>query len=245
MNGTPAIKPKIDDLYWFNYSEKIVNNAVENQDKAAGKLQNLALWFWGIYTAYAAVGFVLSKKQLEFWTTFWIAAASASLIAVYWSTVWVQMPILVAFDPRSPTDIKQAYTSTVEAKSFRLKVTLLLSVLAAIMVSLSLIISSVAKEPKETKLAFGASILSTKDARRMLAVTGTVGDARTVTVSVKPISSKRQPSESRNYVFMPAEKGLLQTSILLEPDARMVEVTLEWRDSKGMSIQLSREVCDP
>jgi hypothetical protein len=235
MNG---IKPKIDDAYWFTFSEKLVNNAQDSRDQAAGKLQALVVWLWGIYTASAAVGFALSGKGLSWGSTLLIAAASFFLVAVYWGAVWVQVPVLVKFDPRSPTEIMQAYKTSLARKDRRLKVTLGLSMIAAIMVSLALIIASVSGE-KVTASGFVASIHSTKGGRE-LSLTGTVGQTKVVTVHVRPVGGK--PVESRSFTRIPTDKGLLQTSIPLDTNVSEVEVTLEWEDSGRTKTQLSKTV---
>lgn len=239
-NNEP-IKPKIDDLYWFNFSETLISNSQERPDKAAEKLQKLVIWLWGIYTSYAAVGFALSKKQFSILTTVLIVAASASLIVVYWCTVWVQMPLFVQFDPRSPTTIKEAYESIVKAKRYRLNVTLSISVIASIMVSIALAMSSVGQEHKQRNLEFKATI-NLKDNRPMLALTGTVGKTDTVTVNISPLSTKEKTVKKQKLIFMPMDDGLLQLSIPLETKAKELEVELEWKDSKGMKTRLSKRV---
>ena len=121
------IEPKVGDQYWFDYSKKLVDQSQEKSEQAAAKLQNLVIWLWGIYTTFATVGFALSGKNFNFWTTFIIASASATLILVYWGTVWVQMPVLISFDPRSPTDIRNVHHITIHKKRIRLIVTLVIS----------------------------------------------------------------------------------------------------------------------
>ena len=111
-----ATVPEVDDQYWLKYSKAPADSALEKRDEAAAKAQNLAVWLWGIYTAYAAVGFVLSGKQLSILSVVLIASASAFLIAVYWATVWVQMPIPTRFDPRSPSEIREAYANAVDSR---------------------------------------------------------------------------------------------------------------------------------
>ena len=89
-----VVKPKVDDQFWFDLSEKLVVAAADRRDQAALKIQNLVVWLWGIYTASASIGFALSAKDLSFWPTFTIASASAALVGVYWATVWVATPTL-------------------------------------------------------------------------------------------------------------------------------------------------------
>lgn len=195
-NGEP-IKPQLDDRYWFSLSEALVSKSQENREQAANKLQNLVIWLWGIYTAFAAVGFALSGKALTFWTATLIAAASTSLIAVYWGTVWVQIPILVEFDPRSPTEIKDAFTKGIEIKNRRLKVTLFLSLVAAIMVSLALVLASVSKERESNVPGFVAAIHSTIG-NRTLAVTAIVGQTKKVLICACPLPPGGKAVEDEN-----------------------------------------------
>lgn len=242
-NATDSIKPKIDDGYWFTLSETLISKASENREQAASRLQNLIIWLWGIYTASATVGFALSGKALSFWPTVLIAGASASLIAVYWSTVWVQMPILCEFDPRSPTEIKEAYKHGAVAKDHRLKLTIFLSVLAAFMVSLALITASVSKEQKPTVPPFIVSLHPKAD-KRILSITALVGPTKTVTVHVHPLTptSTGLSNDDCNFMFMPTGEGLLQTSIPLNTNAEQLEVTLDWEDATGMRTRISKNV---
>src|SRR5262245_59467593 len=100
------VAPKVNDAFWFDWSGKLVDNAVASYDEAAKRFQELASWALGIYTAATAIGFALSDKSLKIGPTLGIASASVLLIAAYWSAVWVQTPTVVQFDPRSPASIK-------------------------------------------------------------------------------------------------------------------------------------------
>jgi hypothetical protein len=137
------IKPKINDQFWFDYSEKLINESHTNADKAAEKLQNLILWLWGIYTTYCVVGSSLQESQYSFWMTFLIVLSSVFLILVYGGTVWIQIPVKTSFDPRSPDDIKEAYKIILLNKIFRFKITFFFVVISIIMVSLSLVLISI------------------------------------------------------------------------------------------------------
>lgn len=242
MNGgNEPIRPKIDNRYWFAYSETLVGKAQESRDQAAEKLQKLVAWLWGIYTAGAAVGFALSGKTLSLWPTVVIAAASAFLIAVYWCTIWVQVPVVAKFDPRSPGDIREAYNACVVAKNRRLKITLFLSVLAAFMVSLALLVASVSQGQKSEVQAFAATIHADGD-KRTLSITGEVGKTKKVKVHVQPIISGKESGKRSELVLIPTDSGLLQTSLPLDTDVTEAEVTLEWEDPTLMKVQLSKRI---
>lgn len=240
-----GIKPKVDDQYWFNFSENLTNNAISKRDEAAVKLQNLVLWLWGIYTASAAVGFTLSGKSLSILLTILIASASAGLIAVYWGTIWVQMPKLEEFDPRSPTEIRDVYSNLVITKQHRLNLVLGLSIIAAIMVSLSLILASVPQKPtglpQQTGLPdFDAAITGFGE-QHSLTLTGSITNAREgdVTVSIQPVGDEKA---ALTRIFKLTDRGLLQVSIPLEIKATAVRVTLEWITPNNMNVKLSKEV---
>lgn len=240
-NGDKDIKPKLDDQYWFDFSENLTKNAVSKRDEAAGKLQNLVIWLWGIYTASAAVGFTLSGKSLSILPTVLIAAASAALIAVYWGTIWVQMPDLIEFDPRSPTEIKKAYSNLVTSKHRRLKFTVVLSIIAAVMVSLALLLASV--PPGQTGLPDFDAAITSVDGQQSLALTASITKATEVTVSIQPVGGKKGTGVQRR-TFKLADRGLLQVSIPLETDATAVKVTIEWNTPNNMNVQLSKVVKD-
>ncbi|MBV9125514.1 MAG: hypothetical protein JO112_19370 [Planctomycetes bacterium] len=233
--------PKINDEYWFTYSESLVTKESDRREQAAEKLQNLVLWLWGLYTAAAAVGFALSKKNLSFWPALLIAAASAALIATYWGSVWVRIPLLVEFDPRSPTEIKAAYKTSVQARARRLNITLGLSILAAAMVSLALVLASVTKESQEPKDPAVASFLSSTDGKTTAAVTAHVGKAKTVTMDVQDTTGKslivNGPGE-----YLPTDEGTVQTSIPLIDSPAEVVVIVEWPDATGTTLRLSKKV---
>lgn len=242
-DAAEPIVPKIDDRYWFSYSESLVKAGLENRDKAAATIQTFAIWLWGIYTASAAVGFGLAGKEFAFWPTVLIALGSASLIAVYWGTILVQMPVLVAFDPRSPDDIMRVYVTNVAKKDQRLKITLGLSVLAGIMVSVALVVASVARPNKAVVPSFSA-VLSTSDSGRILSVMGYVNRTKMVTMQVNPTAPGTPESDMQTQTYVPTENGLIQTSTRLKTKADEVSVTLEWENENGMRTRLVRKIRD-
>lgn len=136
------MKPKVDDQFWFDYSEKLINSSPEKIDSAAKKLQNLIVWLWGIFTTYSVIGIKLEESHYDTWVTIVIILTSASLIFVYWGTAWAQMPIGITFDPRVPLKIEEGYTDIIIKKKFRLTIALAGSLIATLMVTLSLVLMS-------------------------------------------------------------------------------------------------------
>ena len=238
---TPVV-PKIDDAYWFAYSESLIGGAQTKREAAAAAIQKLVVWLWGVYTASAAVGFTLSGKELSFWPALIIAAASGALILVYWGTVWVQVPIQIEFDPRSPTEIKTAYNKSVKIKSRRLSITLLGSVIAAIMVSFALIVASVSKPVKRDFSDIRASI-ETIDGKSMVSITAWVGETKKVSLTVTPVSGKEKSGKNITNVVLPTKEGLLQTSIDLQTITfKTVLLNLQWVDKSDNQITITKTI---
>lgn len=243
MNGSnPLPQPKLDDQYWFNLSETLANKALDARDQAAAKLQNLVLWLWGIYTSLAAVGFALAGKNLSPLHTALIVIASVCLIVVYWATVWVQMPKLVAFDPRSPDEIREkAYVENLLAKHVRLRITLFLALVASILVATALAVASLAKPEPAQQAPRLAAALAGSGEKRSVAVTGYVGKTDGSPVLVRLSPSKQQVEPVR---ILAADNGLVQTSIpvLMTAQETPLAVTLEWKEPGGLTHTLSRDL---
>lgn len=136
------MKPKVDEQFWFNYSEMLIKTSPEKIDSAAKKLQNLIVWLWGIFTTYSVIGINLQESNYNIYVTILIILTSVSLIFVYWGTAWVQMPIKIEFDPRVPDEIEEGYASIIRKKISRIKIALVGSLFATFMVSLSLVLMS-------------------------------------------------------------------------------------------------------
>jgi len=236
------IVPSVDHAYWFEYSKSLLDEALNKRETAAGAIQKLVVWLWGIYTASAAIGFTLSGKELSFWPAIIIAAASGSLIIVYWGTVWVQVPIAVSFDPRSPTEIKGAYNKAVKEKSFRLSVTLLGSVVAAIMVSVALMVASVSKPLKHDYSNISAKV-SELGGKQILSVTAWVGETDEALVTATPLLAGDKKGEVVQSLILPSEQGLLQTSMVI-PDKSAPHIMLElnWTSKSGTEIRISKSI---
>ncbi|MFL5381771.1 MAG: hypothetical protein ACJ8GN_04585 [Longimicrobiaceae bacterium] len=249
-NPPPAVadgqqpRPAIGHQYWFDFSRTLVDGAISRRELAAEALQKLVIWIWGVYTAAASVGFALSGKELTLPATVLIALPSALLILVYWGTVWVQMPRLVAFDPRVPDEIEQAHRKIVEAKERRLMLTLLLSVVTAAMVSLGLVVASVGRAPRFTPPSFRAE-LAREGARSRVAVTAHVGQAPRATLRVTPLGvvpARRAPMVA---TLIPDSGGLLQASTALPTAVDSALVELGWEAGDGLRVQVSRKASVP
>jgi hypothetical protein len=238
-----APAPKLDDAYWFSASEDLVGKSLGVHEAAASKLQNLVLWLWGVYTTYATVGLALSGKSLPLWATVLIALASAALIGVYWGTVWVQSPVnAIEFDPRSPDDIRHAFTSILEERDRRFKATLAGSVAAASLVVLALVVGSTVKPEPAEEPKLQAALADTAGGPQ-LSVLATVGKDALARVRVQPLPPATQPMVER--ALLATAQGLVQASIPLDASLQLVRISVEWEGKDGMTRSLSREVRKP
>lgn len=245
MNGDNPVKPKIDDQYWFELSEQMVRNTQQGASEAAEKLQGFVAWLWGIYTGGAAIGLTLSPQSFSRVQLIFIALGSFALVVVYWCAVYVQLPITVEFDPRSPTEIKNAYKLGVEEKNRRLRWTILFSGLAAMLMTLGLVWDKLNTPPSHVAPWFDVA-LHEQGQTRILALTGELGSGEEMSNLSKVIvkvqstvsSSEKQTAE---FALLPlGERGRLQTSLPLDFSADSLTVLLEWQGARETTMQLSK-----
>jgi hypothetical protein len=240
MTSPDAPRPAIGDQYWFEFSRTLVDGAVSRRETAADALQKLVVWLWGIYTAAVSVGFALSGKQLDLGTTVFLALPSALLILVYWGTVWVQMPRLVAFDPRSPTEIEQAHAAIIRSKDRRLTFTLLLSVITAGLVSLGLVVAAAGRPSTFVPPVFTPVLVRDQDSTRV-AVTALVGQATRADLRVTATGAGTARGTTL-AVLVPGAGGLIQSNVTLAAPADSALVELEWQVPDGVRIRVSKVV---
>lgn len=219
--------PKINDDYWFGWSKQYIDDALERRNAAFSKLQNLVVWLWGIYTTFAAVGFALSSKALEPVTVIAISAASVLLIMVYWACVWGQMTIPVEFDPRSPTEIRDAHYNLVKKKDDRLKITTGLSLLAAASVAVALLVAGGSRGGDSPYL--DVATRGPSQGQVDLAVTARVKPETTATVEVYSSPGSGQPQRQIQTMFLSSDAGMVQTSLAL-PAADAYQIRITWQD---------------
>jgi outer membrane protein OmpA-like peptidoglycan-associated protein len=238
-NGDRPV-PKINDAFWFGYSEKLVNSTQEGPEKAAEKTKDFVKWLWPIYVAGTAVGFGLSGKALPIWANVLIAIAGAALFFVYWATLHIEMPLAVNFDPRSPTDIKAAYNFLILSKRKWLSISKFSSLIAAFLVSLALMLASTIKSEKPPRYDMKATI-TTADNTRKLAVTASVGKVEQVFLTVRPVKSEPGTTAIGPLLLTP-EDGMVYASMSLDKMAPPLAVSLKWTNAGGAKIILTKEI---
>ncbi|MBS9965073.1 MULTISPECIES: hypothetical protein [Vibrio] len=137
--------PTINNQFWFDISKKMVEGSSDRRRNAASLLQKTIGWLWGVYTGGAFIGLGITDTPYSFTSIILIASPSPLLLIAYCATVWAQIPLDVEFDPRSPTEIMEAYCKGSQIESYRLKVALVVTFLAAISVSMALVEAAVEK----------------------------------------------------------------------------------------------------
>jgi len=142
VNSLNSIRPAIDDQFWFYQSKKILEGAPKARLEAATSLQKMMGWLWSAYTvgAFLVIGMASTPYTLP--ALMMIILPCPALIIGYWFAVWARIPTSVTFDPRSPDDIKQAYSSASDIMRFRLSVALISSLCAALLVSVALLVAA-------------------------------------------------------------------------------------------------------
>jgi len=240
-----SAQPTVDHQYWFDYSKKLIDDALEKRNEAAAALQKLVLWLWGIYTGATAIGFALSEKSLALGPTLWIVSASAALILVYWATVWVQMPVTQSFDPRSPTQIRAAHADAVARKRTRLFATLALALVAAVLVAVAIAVAAVAEPEPETppspEFALSPVLERGEGGAWALQLATKLPGVTKARVRVLPQGEgDAQAFHEQPYSLL---EGILLTTIPFEaPRDAKLRVELEWDDANGVEVQIAKNL---
>ena len=139
-------------------------------------------------------------------------------------------------------EIKQAYNKSVTTKSRRLNITLLGSVVAAIMVSIALIVASVSKPVRHDYSEIQTKI-DTIDGKSVLSVLAWVGETKKVTVTASELLKNDKQGEKVKAVILPTKQGLLQTSMTFNKKSiSHMHLQLQWTSKKGNEISISKNI---
>lgn len=234
-----SVKPTVDDRYWFELSKEMVQTATSSRNEAAAKLQTMTVWLWGIYTASAAVGIALSKMSYSLPIILLIASPSTVLIAAYWFAVWVQMPVRVQFDPRIPSDIKNAYVKGITTKTWKLNGALALSLVAAILVSSAIIAASLGKQVNPPNFR---AYHHAKEGRDVIALSGHFPADTKVVLRITSFLRSGSPVMSKELLYVTSPSGELPANIEFDSTADKYEVTVEWKEEDSLVRSLKRTV---
>ncbi len=233
------VKPTIDAQFWFDLSKKMVEDAASKRNEAAVKLQKFTVWLWGIYTASAAVGIALSKTSYSLPVIILIASPSTVLIFAYWLALWVQMPVPTRFDRRIPAEIRNAHKKGVKTKSLKLKWAIVLSLIAAVLVSFALIAASLSKQavPPNFKAYYQAI-----QKRDIISIAGHFPADTKIILRISAVPRSTVPGASKELLYVTSQSGELQKNIELDFTAKKYDVEVEWQEKDGLVRSLRRTV---
>ena len=231
----------IDDEFWYAYSRKQVLDAILKRNEAAARLQTLTIWLWGIYTASATVGINLSRTAYPLPIILLIALPSPILIAAYWVTVWSQMPILTGFHPALPKSIRENYASELKNKDRKITISLIFSLLTAVLVSVALIAASLSKQTDAPNFT---AHLRAQEGKNIMTISGHMQTERVI-IKILPAKLSDTPSKADEFPYTLSASGKLQTPpIELKAEDTEYYVTVEWKE-KDLIRSLKRAIATP
>jgi hypothetical protein len=239
---TPAPRPKVDDNYWFAFSEALISSATEALDKSSAKIESLVVWLWGIYTASAAAGVTLAGYLLPIWAKLVIALPSLLLVIVYFCAVWIQSPVAIEFDPRSPTEIRLAYNKLIKTKRRRSEIGLYVGLVAALSVGVALIAASMTRHAPTSGPSLEVELHRTSH-HKYLAVLGGLGGADSLRLTVTASRATLPDEVVSDGYYRAGKDGVLQTSVELDSGFTRGTVSLEGGARLG-GLRLSRTIAD-
>jgi len=233
MPDPQTISPAIDDAYWFAYSKTIVEKSIASRNDQSAKLQNMIGWLWTIYTASAVVGLNLGKANYSFGVTLAIAFPSVILIFAYWSAVNAQSPVDLEFDPRSPTEIREAYIYAVGQKRRQFFWARFWSIVAGFFVAIVLLAGSFCKQSVSPE--FGAIKKGDE-----VSVWGRGIPAEAVSINIFAKDSESAPI---NKTSAPCStRGDFATQVEVKSQAKGLVAKIEWTDPKKVNHTMARAV---
>ena len=233
------IKPLIDDQFWFELSKEVIKSNTSRTNEAAAKLQQMIVWLWGIYTASAAVGIALSKTSYTLLVIILIASPSSILIFAYWFALWVQMPTKYQFDTQIPAEIKDAHQKGVKTRRRKLICAIVLSLFAAVLVSLALFAASFSKQSVSAYLEAYHQSFQHQD---IIVVAGHFPADTKIILRISPVPHSPVPGTSKELLHVTPRSGELQMNIKLDFTAEKYDVEVEWQETDGLVRSLKRTV---
>ena len=133
----------INDFYWLARARAMVDSAITSREEAATKLVTGVGWFWTVYSTVAIVGTAIAEADFAWWVAITLALPALFLMAAYLLGLLVMIPFDGRFDPRSPTEIEQAYRAAVELKRRRLRIAVIALIVAAVSVVAAVLAAAV------------------------------------------------------------------------------------------------------
>jgi hypothetical protein len=125
----------VDELFWLDQAAEFVEQGLEKLDQGGQRVATAMAWFWTAYTTSITAAFAIIDIRMESRFIFWIVAPGISLFAAYALATWASLPIPIQFNVNMPEKIKSAYELLLEKKRLRLRISLWLASLSAVLVA--------------------------------------------------------------------------------------------------------------
>lgn len=226
--------PKIDDQFWFDRSEEMIKSAVGRLNSWADKIKDYVVWAFTIYTG-SIIFTVEYKKINEGWILVILVVPYVFLFGVYWYTQAFQQPKDVSFDPRSPTQIRDAYLKGYEEKSKKTSLITALSFLSLISVALALITAFILKNAQREEAPaepYLSGIIERTGEEKKLLVSGFFPPDTVLAVSLQQQHYdsliKRRVYSDSTYSLLNSRSGHLQQTLPLSAKTQVVVCTVQW-----------------
>jgi len=222
----------VGDRYWLGRAQTMIESGVTARDAAAGRLMTAIAWFWTAYTAAALVTSSLPGRDFTTTTAVLVALPAVLLIIAYLLSLWATLPISFSFDPRIPHDVEAAHNAVVRRKRSRLAAASGATVVAALAVASTLIVTATARNTVRQSLD---AIITGDGQSRVAVITGTFPGAHDVLLQLTspglaPIRFLRQTTSA----------GSLDISVPVQGGTRYV-VNAKWT-ANGVQFTMKRTI---
>ncbi|MFA6151856.1 MAG: hypothetical protein WC716_11090 [Chitinophagaceae bacterium] len=228
----------INDEYWLNYGKQGVINSVTARNEGALKLQNMVLWFWGLYTASFTIGVSINAIDAPAWVLGFLGLPIITLIITYWLCVWTQLPIVSTFDPRIPYEIKSGYNRTVKEKNKRFNLALAGTLISSTILAFALFSLSFVEKKNSTSIS--PFLNESKD---VLSVSGTLPKNTMVTTTLDTLNGSKHKVQFYYNVFKVQDNGVFNLNVPLKTSSKSIIISVTWKEGsidKGFTQTLTK-----
>jgi len=215
----------INDEYWLNYGKQGVINSITARNEGASKLENMVLWFWGLYTASFTIGISINLIDAPSWVLGFLGLPIITLIITYWLCVWTQLPIVSTFDPRIPYEIKLGYNRTVKEKNWRFNLALTGTLVSSIILAFALFSLSFVDKKTSTSITPFFN-----DNKEVLAVSGTLPKNTLVTTTLDTLNESKHKVQFYSNVFKVQDNGVFNLNVPLKANFKSIILSVTWKE---------------
>ena len=227
-----AAQPEVNDQFWFDRSKDAIQNAPSQISDAGSKIATTLIWLWGAYTAAISIGAAINSKfDVPFVTGIILVLPIPLLLLGYFFANWAQVCKLVEFDPRSPTEIQQAYDRSLHIRTRRLNIAIGLAVTSAALVAIAIALASLSKPTRQ--FAIHGILQPQRHGADMLLLTGhfpanTSIMFRFIALDEDGWNHVSDWTRVSNVSFMSSDSGDVQVTVPLNHNPAGYHVIAEW-----------------